>query len=250
MSNEKIINAPPRDARGIQQDLIGVFAACYNLKAGSVEIYQPGYTEEQQDLFPTAGSVYRDERDGSVFKVHEAFAQWTACEDLASGRIFLLPEGLFLGDGKDAPVITRLDPEEAEDLINRIYSEVAADHRVWDELDQWEFKDKYPHLSQLQPEHDMYLQLSEQMQDLNAEIIISIPGEQFRLEQTWLPQIVNKEDRAQLLVSAQFMTLLEKGYVLLVSPVYAETVLSLNEAKRETARVLQVSEARRNAYRR
>lgn len=238
----------PRDLRVVPQDLIGVFAACRNLNADSVEIFQPGYTEEQQDLFASVGSVYRDEQNGTLFKVHDVSAGWTACEDLASGRIFLLSEGLFLGDGVHAPSITRLDGEEAERLIEQVYAEVESDHKTWDELDMWSVHDKYPHLAMLQPDHDVYLQLSEQMQDLNAELIVSLPPDQFRLEQTWLPQLVNKEDRAALLASAQFIQLLEKGHVLLVSPRYAQIVLSLNEAAHEAERVRQVREDRRNAH--
>jgi hypothetical protein len=238
----------PRDKRATPQDLIGVFASVHNLKADNVEIkYDP-----QESMFPApvAGSFYVD-FSGNAWIVLISNRWYAALQNIVTQSYNLVDNIRFRppfdeDTRPDDLIMHQISQMEAEDFKDRKIEEAKHDELILRDINSWLPHDKYNESFNMFVEPEFYVQLSDQMQQSKAELFVDL-GERktVKFVSTWLPQLVNKECGALLLVNEQFRKLVKAKLLYILRSPYAEKLLTLNASIDEADRLESIEQMTR-----
>lgn len=230
----------PFTQRGIDQDLVGVFASVHRLTANDVEITYP--CESKPEFRPDAESFYTS-CENDLYQVKVSNDWYVACENLVSKRIELLELSQFRepfdGDKREPEyILTKIPEADALRLAAVQIEKEAHDQEIWRDLAGWAVHDCEVGIDSLTLPGTLYLQLSKRMQNANAEIFINLgENKTLRLFSTWLPQEVNKDSKELLAKSAEFLKLVQQGHVLILSNSYASKLLEMHASEVEYERL-------------
>lgn len=237
----KEILMQPLDKRATPQDLIGVFASVHGLKAADVEIINP-QGEPQPVVRPDLDSFYVDFWN-EVYRVRVSNEYYVACESLVTNRFELLEVAQFFEsfeNDKREPeyILTKISADDASARAATQRQKEAHDTEILRDINSWALVDKWVGAGRMFMGGDAYLQMSAQLQNQNAELFIDLDARKtVKIVSTWLPQLVNKELMAELIVHPQFRKLTDAGHLFILTDAYASKLLELHAAEDEYNRL-------------
>lgn len=235
----KEILMQPLDKRATPQDLIGVFASVHGLKASDVEIINPLLPLDAEQFEPRVGDVFRYHA-GGLFRVRAVNDSYAACEEVVTLEISLVETSQFAAsaDARKAETYVLVDPLTAHAEEHKLLVRTRHDDEILRDINSWALVDKWVGAGRMFMGGDAYLQMSAQLQNQNAELFIALDERKtVKIVSTWLPQLVNKELMAELIVHPQFRKLTDAGHLFILTDAYASKLLELHAAEDEYNRL-------------